>query len=240
MFYKKNRPTTFDEIVGNAITIKALKATLASGDPIRQYLITGPIGSGKTTMARIIASIFLNVPATEVLDNIDYHEVSMPNDGGIKMVNSVRFRQNYRPMEGKYFVYCFDECGSLSKETDSAFLKTIEDSRKHVVHIFVCLEEKSLSEPLVSRCAHYRMQALTEDEIVSGLQIVLKNAGKIADPRILREIVRQTDGMPRNAITLLQQIISLPFDDQVEFLVNKKAAKAADTGEAKGLKQKSK
>lgn len=217
-FQIKYRPTTLEEIVGNKDTISALESVLNRDDKPHAYLLHGPSGTGKTTIARILKDFFK-------CGDRDFVEFNTANTRGIDTVRETIAQASYAPISGKSRVFLFDEAHALTSQAMEALLKIVEDCPKHAYFIFSTTNPEKLVSTLRKRCSAYKLSTLTRREIKHLLKWVMKEEG-IGEEDIsffagvLEEISGICDGSPREALVLLDQVIDLTKEEALSHIKN--------------------
>lgn len=207
--YHKYRPTTFDEIVGNVEVVTALKADIAKEDHPHAYLLHGPTGCGKTTLGRIIA--------TELgCSEEDFKEIDSADFRGIDTVREIRKQSRYKPLSGNCRVWLLDEVHQFSKDANHALLKALEDTPSHVYYILATTEPQKLLPTVKGRCSQYQVKQLTDSEMMVLLRKVVKAEGQRITKDIYEQIVLDSQGHPRNALQILDQVLGVPAEMQKE------------------------
>lgn len=195
------RPDSFDQVIGNGGTLAKLQAVLAREDHPHNYLLHGPKGCGKTTLARIIAQ--------EVgCSSQGPTEVNAADTRGIDAVRQLIRRMYYRPLGGGSRVVILDEAHHLTKEAQTALLKPCEDTPEHAYFILCTTEYKKLLPTLRERMSCYEVARPSRDEIVGLLEGVVEAEGADVSGKSLRAIGQACES-PRHALTLLEQVIGL-------------------------------
>lgn len=204
----KHRPEKLEEMVGNELTIKTLKATLSKDldDLQHAFLLTGPSGCGKTTLARIIAKM-LNC------SDDDYCEVDSAQFRGIDTIREIRNKMMFKPMTSRCRVWLIDECHQLSKDAQNAMLKALEDCPKHVYFILATTDPEKLLATIKGRCASFEVQPLDKPEMSDFLKGVARAERKRVPSEVLNQIARDSLGSCRNALQILDKVIDLDPDD---------------------------
>ncbi len=205
------RPRNFSEIHGNKAMIASLKAIYGrKSDWPHAVLLQGPKGTGKTTIARIIADLL------ECRGN-DFVEINSSNDRGINTARSIMEGAKYRPLMGKTRMYLLDEVHQTSGDFQNAMLKPLEDAPVHAYFILCTTDPSKLIPALRSRCHTFETQYLGERETVVLLQGVLKQE-KIDgfSQHILKQIAEVSDGCPRDALKILDQVIDIEGEKDME------------------------
>ena len=202
------RPNTFDKVVGNQQTVKALQAILNRDQKDIQHaiLITGPSGCGKTTLARIVAEQLGCVGR-------DYTEVDSGQFRGIDTIRDIRDHMLYKPLEGKVRVWLLDEVHQCSKDAQSAMLKALEDAPTHVFFILATTDPEKLLPTIKGRCAQFEVQPLGQDEMTDFLSTICRKERKRVPADILKQISRDSMGSCRNALQVLDKVIDLDPED---------------------------
>jgi len=233
--YRKWRSQSFDQVVGQEHVTLTLRNALREGRMSHAYLFTGPRGTGKTSTARILAKA-LNCLADEPAarpDNtcrictaiteghqLDLIEIDAASNRGIDEIRELRERIGFRPNEARYKVYIIDEVHMLTKEAFNALLKTLEEPPDHAVFVLATTEPDRVPETVRSRCQRFDFRRIPTDEIVDHLVVVLAEEGRKAAPEALVAIARRSTGSMRDAISLLDQLLSYGDDvldlDRVE------------------------
>jgi len=219
---RKYRPLTFGEIVAQQHVTTTLVNAIAAERISHAYLFTGPRGIGKTSTARILArAVNCLEPAgqepcnkcsicTEILEghSLDVLEIDGASNRGIDEIRDLRERVGYTPSACRYKIYIIDEVHMLTTEAFNALLKTLEEPPSHVIFIFATTAVQKVPPTILSRCQRFDFKAVPTGEIAAQLKHVLE-AEKIEVPeQILGMIARKADGAVRDALSLLDQVIS--------------------------------
>ena len=220
VFYRKWRPTRFDEVAGQQHVTQTLKRAILSDRVSHAYLFTGPRGVGKTSTARILAKA-LNSEITDDGEPITDSEVSVAIDEGRYMdlieidaasnrgINDIRdLRDNvqFRPVSGKYKVYIIDEVHMLTDAAFNALLKTLEEPPPNIVMILATTESHKIPATIISRCQRFDFRRLSNDDVIERLIEVCEAEEIEADPAVLEMIARTAWGSLRDAENLLEQL----------------------------------
>lgn len=206
--YHKYRPKSFDEIIGNEITVSSLKRMLSKETP-HSILFTGGTGCGKTTLARIVAKE-LGAYDEDIL------ELDSAHFRGIDTIRELRKQVQYAPMKSKVRVWIIDECHKLSNDAQNAFLKTLEDTPKHVYFILCTTDPQKLIPTIKGRCQTFEVHPLKEREIFKLLRNIVKGEGEKISRNIYTQIMGDSLGHPRNAIQILEKVFSVEEDKRQE------------------------
>ncbi len=221
--HTKYRPNTFDEVVGNEAAVKGIKNLLAKKDPNRALLLHGPSGCGKTTLARVVA-VELGV-RTATDDSADYHEMNASDFRGVDMIRDIRKRSMYRPASGAR-VWLLDECHKLTPDAQEAMLKLLEHPPAKTWFLLATTEPTKLKPTLKRRCAQFQVEALGSKEIKRLCAKVAKADGTPVPSAILNKVVKEANGSPGMALSILDTVAGLP-EEEMEAAIQT----AADTAD---------
>ncbi|MCS7323835.1 MAG: DNA polymerase III subunit gamma/tau [Anaerolineae bacterium] len=219
--YRKWRPATFDEVVGQEHVTTTLKNQIASGRIGHAYLFVGSRGCGKTTTARIFAKEvnLAGLPhddprARQIAEAItegralDVIEIDAASHTSVDDVREIRDRVNFQPSELRYKVYIIDEVHMLSTAAFNALLKTLEEPPPHVIFILATTDPQKIPATVLSRCQRFNFRRVPVDKIVARLRHLCDAEGIEADEAALRLIARHATGSLRDAVSLLDQLAS--------------------------------
>jgi DNA polymerase III gamma/tau subunit len=208
--YQKYRPQTLDEVQGNDQVIDQLKSmfTDLSKGP-HAFLLHGPTGCGKTTVGRIIAKEVGCV-------GVDYKEINTADFRGIDMAREVIRNAHLLPIEGDSRVWLIDECHKLTNEAQNALLKILEDTPRHVYFILCTTDPWLLLKTIKGRCVQLQMNPLDDRQMYQLLRSVVKGEGKKITQSVYDQIIQESFGLPRNAIQILESVLSVPIEKQME------------------------
>ena len=217
--YRQWRPQDFDALVGQKAVKTTLKNALASGKIAHAYLFSGPRGTGKTSMARILAKA-LNCeqgPTAEPCGqcsncqrivqgtSLDVIEIDAASNTSVDNIRDLREQVAFTPAESRYKVYIIDEVHMLSTGAFNALLKTLEEPPAHAVFILATTDPQKVPATIQSRCQRFKFRRVTVDEIAEHLAMVAAGSGIEADADALRLIAIQAEGGMRDALSLLDQ-----------------------------------
>jgi DNA polymerase-3 subunit gamma/tau len=198
--YRKYRPQTFDEVLGQEHVVKALQGAIEQNNIGHAYLFAGGRGIGKTTLARIFAR--------EIgTKDRDLFEIDAASNRGIDDIRALREEVHTLPFESPYKVYVIDEVHMLTKEAFNALLKTLEEPPRHVVFVLATTEIEKLPETIVSRCQSFTLKRPTTTLLKDMLLRVAKKEGYTLEPASAELIALLADGAFRDAHGILQKVI---------------------------------
>lgn len=208
--YNKHRPLSFSDVVGNEQMIASLQPMIE--DPSKSphsFLLSGPTGTGKTTIARIVANE-LGADTSQII------EIDSAQFRGIDTVRDIRKQSQYAPLYGGIRVWIIDEVHQLSKDAQNGMLKILEDTPKHIYFILCTTEPQKLLPTIVGRCSHHTTKVLTDKEMFELLRSVVKAEGELLTKEIYRQIINDSFGHPRNALTILQKVLFADGEQRME------------------------
>ncbi len=227
--YRAYRPQKFSEVVGQEHIIKTLQNAIAMNKVAHAYLFCGPRGTGKTTLAKIMAKAMncVHGPAIEpcceceICKGItkgtisDVIEIDAASNNGADDIRALRDTVKYLPAVGKYKVYIIDEVHMLSNAAFNALLKTLEEPPKHVIFILATTEPYKLPNTILSRCQRFDFQSISVEGILKRLRIVADEEGiKISD-EAMQQIAQSAEGGMRDALSLFDQCISYSVNEEI-------------------------
>ena len=222
VFYRKWRPQTLAEVVGQEPITQTLRNALSSGRISHAYLFCGPRGTGKTSTARILAK------AVNCLTNgkgepcntcamcqaitegqaLDVIEIDAASNTGIDDIRSLREKVNYAPNQARYKVYIIDEVHMLSNSASNALLKTLEEPPPHVIFILATTEAHKILPTIMSRCQRFDFRRLAQADVIANLTRICQTEGIQIETEAMRLIARSATGSMRDAVNLLEQLMT--------------------------------
>jgi DNA polymerase-3 subunit gamma/tau len=220
VLYRKFRPQNFDEVVGQEHIVQTLREAVLQKRIAHSYLFAGPRGTGKTSVARILAKS-LNCEegiTPEPCDScsscisikegrfMDVVEIDAASNRGIDEIRALRERVHFTPSEGRYKVYIIDEVHMLTNEAFNALLKTLEEPPLYTVFVLATTEVHKVPETIVSRCQHFDFHRIPPLKIVEKLKEVALNENIKVDEGALKTIALQSGGSLRDALVFLEQL----------------------------------
>ena len=220
--YRKYRPQTFTDVVGQRGVTETLRAQLVSGKLSHAYLFTGTRGTGKTSCAKILAkAVNCENPhdgnpcnccaACRSIDNgscMDVQEIDAASNNGVDSVRALRDDAVYTPSEVKMRVYIIDEVHMLSISAFNALLKIIEEPPEHLLFILATTELHKIPATILSRCQRFSFRRLTQEDIAGRLNYIAYQEGIDIEPDALQLLARLADGAMRDGASLLDQCAS--------------------------------
>lgn len=225
--YRKYRPKRLDEVYGQKYIVDIVKNSVVNNRFFHAYLFSGPRGTGKTTIAKLIAKIVncSNLNGYDPCDecdscrlfndksNPDIIEIDAASNNGVDEIRSIREKAVLMPSVSKYKVYIIDEVHMLSISAFNALLKTLEEPPKHVIFILATTELDRVPETIISRCQCYDFKRISVADIVLCLKNICTNEGFNVDDEVFELIATYCNGGMRDSIGLLDKLVS--YSDNV-------------------------
>ncbi len=220
--YRKWRPRTFNEVVGQGHVTHTLQNALPRGRISHAYLFAGPRGTGKTSMGRILAKAVSclstedNKPCNEchicqAINEgrlLDLIEIDAASNRGIDEMRSIRDKVGFRPNEARYKVYILDEVHMLTEPAFNALLKTLEEPPPHVIFVLVTTEPRKIPDTILSRCQRFDFRRVPLQDMIGYLKHIAEQEGLAVEPPALELIARSATGSMRDAVSLLDQLMA--------------------------------
>lgn len=220
--YRKWRPRTFDDVVGQEAITDTLKNSLIRGKVSHAFLFAGPRGTGKTSCAKIFAKALncLNLQAGEPCNECsnclaadqgampDIIEMDAASNNSVDEIRDLLDKVHYAPTEGKYKVYIIDEVHMLSISAFNALLKTLEEPPASVVFILATTELQKVPATIISRTQRYNFKRFSNEAMVQRMEYILGQEGVEYEDKALKVIAQVADGGMRDALSILDQLLS--------------------------------
>ena len=207
--YRKYRPQTFSDVIGQDHVVKVLEGALKQGNISHAYLFAGSRGTGKTSVARIIAR--------ELKCEIeDVYEIDAASNRGIDDIREIRESVNTLPFRSPYKVYIVDEVHMLTKEAWNAFLKTLEEPPSHVIFIMATTEMEKVPETVLSRCQIFQFKKPNTAMLKEMVANIAQKEGFTLAPASAELIALLAEGSFRDAQGILQKVLSFSSDKKVD------------------------
>lgn len=206
VLYRTHRPKSFKEVIGQDHIVSALEGAIKNKKISHAYLFSGPRGTGKTSIARIVAR--------EIgTKDEDIYEFDAASNRGIDDIREIREHVNVRPFSSPYKVYIVDEVHMLTKEAFNALLKTLEEPPTHAVFILATTELHKVPDTIVSRCQTFYFKKPSRDILAKMITSVAKKEGKTLEKGVADIIALLGDGSFRDTLGILEKVISMSADD---------------------------
>lgn len=226
--YRKWRSQTFDELVGQAHVTHTLMNALKLGRVAHAYLFAGPRGTGKTSMARLLAKA-VNCQAEPGVERpcnrchictainearlLDLIEIDAASNTGVDDIRDLRDKVSFRPAEARIKFYIIDEAHMLSNSAFNALLKTLEEPPDHVIFVLATTEPERIPATITSRCQRFEFKRIKLHDVADRLAYIIAQEGFTAEPAALEYIARQGGGSMRDAISLLDQLTAYSSEE---------------------------
>jgi DNA polymerase-3 subunit gamma/tau len=231
--YRTYRPNSFESVIGQQHIVKTLQNAIAQGKISHAYLFCGPRGTGKTTVAKLVAkSVNCLNPAEAPCNHCEYCEtiqagihpdvieIDAASNNGVDEIRELIEKVKYAPLQAKYKVYIIDEVHMLSQGAFNALLKTLEEPPSHVIFILATTEPHKVIPTIISRCQRYDFVRVNVKEIQHRIEDVLKTEKISYEEEAVRLISQLADGGVRDALSILEQCIAYAQDDLRAIHVN--------------------
>jgi DNA polymerase-3 subunit gamma/tau len=222
IFARKYRPRTFEEVIGQKSVVRTIQNAITSGRISQAYLFSGMRGTGKTTVARILAKALncVNGPTPQpcnkcefclaILEDraIDVLEIDGASNRGIDDIKALRESLKYKAIYTRYKVVIIDEVHQISRDGFNALLKTLEEPPPNTVFIFATTEFNKVPATIVSRCQHFEFKKISHKDIINHLMEITRKEAITITPSGLAMIAEAADGSMRDAQSLLDQAVA--------------------------------
>lgn len=219
---RKWRPQTFDAVVGQEHVTQTLKNAIRQNRVAHAFIFTGARGVGKTSVARILAKALNcqdgpsmapcnHCPSCQEItggSSVDVYEIDGASNRGINEIRELRENIRYVPARGRYKIYIIDEVHMLTQEAFNALLKTLEEPPRHIIFMMATTQPHKVPTTILSRCQRYDFRRIPLQDIVAYLKGVIDKEAIEIDENALRLIAKQAEGSMRDALSLLDQLVS--------------------------------
>lgn len=224
MLYQTIRPKSLDKIAGNDDVIESLRQIVKAKpeDRPHAYMFQGPSGCGKTTLARILASEF-------GCDPIDIQEINAANMRGIDTIREIAAYAGFAPMNGKAKCYVLDESHQLTDAAQQALLKVLEECPIHVYLMLCTTDPQQIITTVQNRCAIYTVSKLRRSSMEKFLFLTCRDNNFSTEPEVIAEIVKISDGCPRQALMLLEQTFGMEVTREKLLFLKSESAEVTET-----------
>lgn len=207
--YRTYRPSSFDEVRGQAQVTDVLKAAIKNKKIAHAYLFCGSRGTGKTSVARILAR------ELSVTDK-DLYEIDAASNTGVDHIRELREGVNVVPFESPYKFYIIDEAHMLSRNAWNAFLKTLEEPPSHVIFVMATTERDKVPDTIQSRCEIYTFKQPTREILADIVTDVAKSEGYSVERPAAELIALLAEGSFRDALSILQKVLAVSSDKKID------------------------
>ena len=232
VLYRKWRPKSFSELVGQTAIRKTLVNAISQNRIAHAYLFSGPRGTGKTSTARILAKA-INCKTENIEDrlicntcencidinssnSLDLIEIDAASNRGIDEIRSIKDKSNYAPSKSMYKVYVLDEAHMLTKDASNALLKTLEEPPPHVVFILATTEPDKMEPTILSRCQRFDFKKIDTTDTVQKLEQIANDEKVNISESAIKRIAEISEGSLRDAESFLEQIILSNDDEYID------------------------
>ena len=241
--YRKARPQTFDEVKGQDHIVKTLKNQVRAGRTQHAYLFCGTRGTGKTSVAKIMAKAVncehpvdgspcnecASCRAIAAGSSMNVIEIDAASNNGVDNIREIVEEVRYRPTQGNYKVYIIDEVHMLSAGAFNALLKTLEEPPSYVIFILATTESGKIPTTILSRCQRYDFRRIDQETMIARMRELTEREKVEVEERALRFVARSADGSMRDALSLLDQCMAFYMGETLTYEKALSALGAVDT-----------
>ena len=229
VIYRKYRPQKFSEVIGQDHVIKTLISAVSNHKVAHAYLFAGPRGTGKTTVARLLAKAVNCTDhssyepcnkcesCTEIIENraMDLIEIDAASNRGIEEIRELKERIRFAPTHSRYKVFVIDEAHQLTKEAFNALLKTLEEPPAHAIFVLATTEAHKMLPTILSRVQRFDFKKLSLPDVIKKLEMIARKEGVKISEKALRIIALNSEGFMRDAESMLGQVIAFSGDKEI-------------------------
>ena len=205
----KYRPQTLDEVCGQSSIIKILRRQIETKSYKHTYLFTGPSGTGKTTIGRILAKAINGSLA-------GLEELDAASNNGVENIRNIIKSAQERSISSLYKIYIIDECHALTNAAWQALLKCIEEPPEYTIFIFCTTDPQKIPSTIINRCQRYNLSKISTEQLVERLVYICKQEGYTNYEESVEYIAKISDGGARDAVATLEKVASLSIDISIE------------------------
>ncbi len=241
--YRKARPQTFEEVKGQDHIVKTLKNQVRAGRAQHAYLFCGTRGTGKTSVAKIMAKAVncehpvdgspcnecASCRAIAAGNSMNVIEIDAASNNGVDNIREIVEEVRYRPTQGNFKVYIIDEVHMLSAGAFNALLKTLEEPPSYVIFILATTESGKIPTTILSRCQRYDFRRIDQETMIARMRELTERENVEAEDRALRFVARSADGSMRDALSLLDQCMAFYMGEALTYEKVLSALGAVDT-----------
>ena len=241
--YRKARPQTFEEVKGQDHIVKTLKNQVRAGRAQHAYLFCGTRGTGKTSVAKIMAKAVncehpvdgspcnecASCRAIAAGNSMNVIEIDAASNNGVDNIREIVEEVRYRPTQGNFKVYIIDEVHMLSAGAFNALLKTLEEPPSYVIFILATTESGKIPTTILSRCQRYDFRRIDQETMIASMRELTERENVEAEERALRFVARSADGSMRDALSLLDQCMAFYMGETLTYEKALSALGAVDT-----------